>query len=217
MIVLLSKKRIDDKRSLSHQQCVTIRHGSKRGKTRVVEAVDATSFVGPDRVTELLPRRQRGRPTLYSQEFAEEICERIANRETIEKICETPGTPSHMSVYRWLAERADFRRAYGVAKAVVAEGLFAEAIEIADRLALPFKKPARGEILADPLVSAKLRIDLLLIHAAKLAPKKYGLIEPPPDPAPALPDPEDAKVVSDASAKLDPDLAEWLTNVKGAP
>ncbi len=52
-----------------------------------------------------------GRPSGYTEAIAVEICRRIAERESLRKICADPDMPDKTTVLRWLAaeENAEFR------------------------------------------------------------------------------------------------------------
>ena len=47
------------------------------------------------------PRRGRGRPTLYTEEIAEEICDRLANGESLNVICRDAHLPDEALVRQW--------------------------------------------------------------------------------------------------------------------
>lgn len=59
-----------------------------------------------------------GRPTKYTPELADLICERIAkNPESIPKICKKyDDMPSHESIYLWIYKHQDFADKYVAAK-----------------------------------------------------------------------------------------------------
>ena len=57
-----------------------------------------------------------GRPTKYSQEIADEICELVAIRTPLFKICEMPHMPTERTVYCWRRDRGDFSQSYARAK-----------------------------------------------------------------------------------------------------
>lgn len=50
-----------------------------------------------------------GRPSKFTQEIADYICEQIVNGRDLTEICEKDeGIPSRSTVYRWTVERPDF-------------------------------------------------------------------------------------------------------------
>ena len=101
-----------------------------------------------------------GRPSSYSDEIADTICERIAHGEALHRMCNEAGMPSERAVYRWLEEREEFRQKYGRARDRQADRYAADIIVIADE--------------ATDANLARLQIDARKWSASKLAPKKYG-------------------------------------------
>ena len=109
-------------------------------------------------------KRPVGRPTTYSQETADKICELIARGMSLRAICASADMPAGGTVHRWLAEHQDFQEQYARAREEQADSFADEIIDIADSVA-----PETGEV-----AKAKLQIDARKWKAAKLAPKKYG-------------------------------------------
>lgn len=101
-----------------------------------------------------------GRPSDYSQQTADAICERLAEGESLRAICASDSMPSKAAVFRWLGERAEFRDQYARAREEQAESLADEITEIADT--------------AEDAQIARLRIDARKWVASKLKPKRYG-------------------------------------------
>ena len=81
-----------------------------------------------------MAKRKTGRPTLYTEALALEICRRIAERESLRKICADLDMPDKSTVLRWLGdqEQGAFRDQYACAREMQADALFDEALEIAD-------------------------------------------------------------------------------------
>jgi len=123
-----------------------------------------------------------GRPSDYTQEIADEICERIATTPRgIDFICESDeNLPSARTVHRWLNAHDDFRQSYLRARERQADLLFDECLEIADHAAndtivREYENGAVAELPNSEWISrSKLRVDTRLRMAGKLAPKKYG-------------------------------------------
>ena len=74
----------------------------------------------------------RGRPSSYTEEMAERICERIAGGETLLKICEDVEMPSRRTVSLWVLKHPDFHAQYALARAMQADHEFDEIKQIAD-------------------------------------------------------------------------------------
>lgn len=106
-----------------------------------------------------------GRPTAYSDELADEICDRLAKGESLREICadrESGWLPGESTVYRWLNENEPFRERYTRAREAQADGKFDEAWRIASTAT-----PENVQV-------ARLQVDTIKWQASKLSPKKYG-------------------------------------------
>src|SRR5690606_15983106 len=104
-----------------------------------------------------------GRPSSYRPYIADEICDRIAQGESLKSICSDKGMPSHTAVFSWLAKHPDFADKYARARERQADVLAEEIIAIADDYS-PDKDVNRD----------RLRIDARKWYAGKLRPKVYG-------------------------------------------
>lgn len=117
-----------------------------------------------------------GRPTIYSEELAQVICESLMVGMSLRKICELDGMPAISTVMQWLASGKDgFMEQYAHARQVQAEYLLDELIDIADDSADDYEIVNGEERLnQEHIQRAKLRIDTRKWNIEKLAPKKYG-------------------------------------------
>jgi len=154
-------------------------------------------------MSEAQKAKKTGRPSNYSDKVVDEICERIADGESLTQICEEEDKPSRRSVFRWLNDPANelFRRKYARAREASAEAT-ADDVEHISRMA------ARGEI--EP-AAARAAIDGLKWSAGKRSPKKYG------DKV-ALTGPDDGPIKVDLSGLSEDQLAqlETLLSTAGA-
>jgi hypothetical protein len=116
----------------------------------------------------LVADKQKGRPSDYTQEMADAICEALSEGKSLRKICEPEDMPNRAAVFRWLSKDEDFRNQYAHAREEQAEALADDIIAIAD---------GKGD---DLLLTSeinqrdKLRVDARKWVASKLKPKKYG-------------------------------------------
>lgn len=120
-----------------------------------------------------------GRPSEFTQEKADAICERIADGESLRSICKDEGMPSRMTVFRWLAdpERVAFRDQYARAREEQAEFYAESIIEIADEKEVEATyqgEDVRLDLSSSAIARNRLRVDARKWYASKLAPKKYG-------------------------------------------
>ena len=79
-------------------------------------------------------RAKPGRPAITrSQELADTIFDRLANGESLAKICSDDAMPSTSTIFRWLADDDEFCDQYARAREAQADRYAEETIEIADR------------------------------------------------------------------------------------
>lgn len=104
------------------------------------------------------------------------IFERVANGESLNKICTEPGMPSRKSFYEWVGEDETVLRRYEFAMLMRADTYAEETIDIADDSSDDWKEGKDGNLIPDYDVvqRSKLRVDARKWYASKLAPKKYG-------------------------------------------
>lgn len=119
-----------------------------------------------------------GRPTLYNQEIADLICEKIIEGESLRNICKADDMPNCSTVFRWMISHDDFCKQYDKAKVEQAEMLADEIISIADEEHTVIKSQEGKdiEVTYDSTAVARnrLRVDARKWVASKLKPKKYG-------------------------------------------
>jgi hypothetical protein len=120
-----------------------------------------------------------GRPSLYSDEIAETICQRIAGGQGLVEICRDEAMPHRSTVFRWLAKDAGFRDRYAQAREAQADYFGDEILEIADNAANDWMLRQQGEDTVevanhDHIARSRLRVDSRKWLMSKLAPKKYG-------------------------------------------
>lgn len=116
-----------------------------------------------------------GRPTIFTQELADKICERIANGDSLRKISRDEDMPPAGTVLRWVAHDLIFREQYEAAMEQRAEYLFEEMFEIADETNLDTIETETGERPnAEWISRSRLRVDVRKWALSKMMPKKYG-------------------------------------------
>src|SRR5277367_587457 len=83
----------------------------------------------------MTPRnRPIGRPSLFTTELGDEICNRIADGESLRAICAEVEMPDKATVFRWLSAEGnkDFRNQYIRAREAQADSLVDDILLIAD-------------------------------------------------------------------------------------
>jgi len=101
------------------------------------------------------------RPSSFTQEQAEKICDWLSCGGSLVEFTKQEGTPDEKTVYRWLASNEQFRQKYAHARNLHAEREAERIVEIADDLDIP---PEHKRYM----------IDARKWTASKLLPKKYG-------------------------------------------
>lgn len=125
-------------------------------------------------------KRSPGRPTLYSQAIADEICHRLIEGESLLAISRDESMPGKRTFFDWLEQHEDFRTQYTRARMIQTELAMDDLQEIADNGSNDWMERRRksGEVekvLNHEHVSrSKLRAETLQWRIQKLYPKKYG-------------------------------------------
>jgi hypothetical protein len=109
------------------------------------------------------------RPSDYTQEIADLLCEGISDGRSLRDICAAEDMPARSTVFRWLSLHKEFSDQYARAKEAQADILFDEVLSIADQY-----DSAADKLDVDHIQRARLRIDARKWMAGKLRPKKYG-------------------------------------------
>lgn len=122
-----------------------------------------------------------GRPTIYTQELADKICERISSGESLRGICRDEDMPSCSTVFRWLLdeEKKKFWEQYEKSRNVQAEIMFEELLEIADDGTNDWMEKERDGntsyfINGEAVSRSRLRVDTRKWFLSKVLPKKFG-------------------------------------------
>jgi len=121
-----------------------------------------------------------GRPTLYTQELADTICERLSNGESMRSIARDESMPAMSSLFKWLREIEAFSQQYAISKEESADALFEELLDIADNSTNDYmmRQSKSGEeyeaVNPEAIARSRLRVDTRKWALSKLKPKKYG-------------------------------------------
>jgi len=114
---------------------------------------------------------KRGRPTVYNQRIADQICDRLAEGEQLEVICSDPGMPPASTVRRWACEgREPFSSSYARARSIGYERLAFELLTISDADCIGPDGRADNALVQKQRLQADTRKWLL----SKLLPRQYG-------------------------------------------
>lgn len=118
--------------------------------------------------------KKMGRPTKYTPQLADEICDAIASSELglAHLVAAHPHWPERQNIFLWIRKYPDFRDKYARAKEDQTEVCVEYMQEVMNE---PHKweDPETGLCKVDvPML--RLKMDTMKWHAAKLKPKKFG-------------------------------------------
>lgn len=99
-------------------------------------------------------------PMTRMQAVMDDICTRLADGESLIKICKRKGMPSKALVLKWVSGNVALRDQYARAREAQADHFAEEIITIADT--------------AEDAQKGRLQVDARKWVASKMAPKKYG-------------------------------------------
>jgi len=121
--------------------------------------------------------RGPGRPSIYTAALATEICERIANGDSLRAVCRDPEMPAVSTVHLWVVEdREGFSDQYARARRAQALHWADEILDIADNGTNDWTVNGRGlEVVdKDVVMRSRLRVDTRKWLLSKVLPKVYG-------------------------------------------
>lgn len=123
--------------------------------------------------------KSTGRPSGYTQEIADKICERIAEGASMRTVCTPDDMPGLATVFRWLREHSIFRDQYARATEERTEAMSEEILDIADDGSNDFmviQKGTQSYQIENKEVTnrSRLRVDTRKWLMSKMKPKKYG-------------------------------------------
>jgi hypothetical protein len=113
---------------------------------------------------------RNGSVPVYSEELAEEICDRLARGESLYAICKMAGMPSEAGVRKWVETRADFGARYAHAREFGFDSIAEQVMALSDQ---DFVGPD-GFVDNGKVQAARLQTDSRRWFLSKLMPKRYG-------------------------------------------
>jgi terminase small subunit-like protein len=121
-----------------------------------------------------------GRPSIYSRQTADLICEQMGEGRSLLSVLKADGMPSRSTVYKWIDENVDeFSIKYAIARERQAHALADELLEIADtpERGVTITTEADGSqkiVEGDMINHRRLRYDARKWLTSKILPKFYG-------------------------------------------
>jgi len=125
-----------------------------------------------EKVTTIARKKNTKLTVARSDAVIDAILERVANGESLNKICSEPNMPTRKSMYVWLKADAVLLAAYELAIAMRAEKMAEEIVDLADER--PPIDEETGKMDSAWVTWQKLRVDARKWTTSKLLPKKYG-------------------------------------------
>lgn len=105
-----------------------------------------------------------GRPTSYTQELADDICQHLSMGESLRKTCSYKGMPDVKTIFNWFRTQPEFLQQYTRAKEESADAMAEDVLYISDAV----------KVSTEAVAKAKLRIETRKWLMAKMKPKKFG-------------------------------------------
>ena len=132
-----------------------------KGKTPAVARPAALTIQA-----EIIPPQKRGggRTSSFDQAVADELCQRVAVREPLHKVCADPRMPCEVTVYKWRQQFPEFAKKYARAREARAESR-------ADRIDQYIDDVKAGTL--DPN-QARVMIEAEKWQSSKEQPKRFG-------------------------------------------
>ena len=126
-------------------------------------------------VVEAAPLKKKiGRPSKYTPELADEICQRLSNGEPLRQICRDDHMPFWTRIYDWMSKdeklSISIAHAREVGQDAIAEDIFNEMMVEPERIL----SEGGGRIDSGYVQLIKARAEIKLKLLAKWNPKRYG-------------------------------------------
>lgn len=108
------------------------------------------------------PKRKQGRPTDFTKDMAEMICERLSCGESLRSICRPADMPAESTVRAWaIADHQGFHAQYTRAREAQMDALAEDILEMSDDKQTDVQR-------------SRLQVDTRKWLMSKIAPKRFG-------------------------------------------
>ncbi len=120
-----------------------------------------------------------GRPSEYTQEIADSICEELALGKSLRTVCASDDMPAIKTVFNWFRAYPEFLQQYARAKQESADAMGEDALYISDTPQVGIVRTVKAdgsveEREEDMLGHRRLQVETRKWLMAKMKPKKYG-------------------------------------------
>lgn len=120
---------------------------------------------------------ERGRPSAFTPELAQEICSRLAEGKTLREVCRDESMPPESTVRKWaLEDRDGFSAQYATAREIGYQSMADELLDIADDSSGDVSSDEDGnkKFNGEFASRSRLRVDTRKWLLSKALPKVYG-------------------------------------------
>lgn len=114
-----------------------------------------------------------GRPSIYTKELADEVCQRIGLGESMRSVCRDEKMPAMSTIFKWLRDLPPFTEQYTRATEERTESHQELLLEIGDS-AIEHAETADPKASGAVVQAYKIKGDNLKWSMSKMKPKKYG-------------------------------------------
>lgn len=113
------------------------------------------------------------RPTDYTQDLADQICEELAIGRSLRSVCGDEGMPTVKTIFNWFRKYPEFLQQYARAKEESADAMAEEILDLSDGAISVIKggPEKKSSALAQ---AVRLQVDTRKWIMSKMKPKKYG-------------------------------------------
>lgn len=114
-----------------------------------------------------------GRPSDYSQDLADRICEELSMGKSLRTVCLADDMPSGKTVFSWMRIYPEFLKQYARAKEEASDAMYEDIQDISDEGISVIKSGAEKKSGALAQI-VRLQVDTRKWMMSKMKPKKYG-------------------------------------------
>lgn len=122
-----------------------------------------------------------GRPSEFTQELADKICEQLAIGYSMRTVAKDPELPSIETIFKWMRTNEIFLKQYTRAKQEAADAMAEELLDISDDGTNDFMEDDYNKgrtpgytVNGENIQRSKLRVDTRKWLMAKMKPRTYG-------------------------------------------
>ena len=135
----------------------------------------------PKHQEEVKTKHPGGRPSEYTQDMADYICEQLALGSSLRTVCGAEGMPAMSTIFRWMRTNEEFCNQYARAKQESADAMAEDILDISDNGENDWMEKRYGNqddstwvVNGEALQRSRLRVDTRKWLMAKMKPKKYA-------------------------------------------